>query len=83
MPSSHISSAAGVTPQVLIELLVRHRRMWIVPMVAVAVLAGLYTLVMPRHWKATQGMLIRPEAAGLGTDRLGKFSDLSEMKTIQ
>ena len=52
-------------------------------MVVATVLATGYAMVMPRKWKATQGLLVRPEAAGLGSDRLGKFGDLSEMKTLQ
>lgn len=80
MPSPPVAS---LSPRQLLELLHRHRRLWIAPMVVAAVLAAAYSLVMPRRWKATQGVLIRPEVAGLGTDRLGKFADLSEMKTIQ
>ncbi len=77
-PATH-----DLSPRQLADLLLRHRRMWMVPMVGVAILAAGMSLVLPRQWKATQGLLIRSEAAGLGTDRLGKFSDLSEMKTIQ
>ncbi len=73
----------GISPRQMVELLVKHRRTWILPMVTVAVIAGLVSLVTPRKWKATQGLLIRPEVAGLSTDPLGKFSDLTEMKTIQ
>lgn len=76
-------AAQGLSPSQLAELFVRHRRWWIVPTLGIALLAGVVSLAMPRKWKATQGLLIRPEAAGLGVDRLGKFSDLSEMKTIQ
>lgn len=76
-------AANTLSPRQLVELLTRHRRLWITPMLVVAVLAAGYSLVMPRQWKATQGLLIRPEAAGLGGERLGKFADLSEMKTIQ
>lgn len=75
--------ATSLSPRQLFVLATHHRRLWIVPMVLCAVLAAGYSLVTPRSWKATQGLLIRPEAAGLGTDKLGKFSDLSEMKTIQ
>lgn len=80
MPSP---TTPGVSPRSLVELLIDHRKLWIVPMLATAFLAGLITLMVPRQWKASQGLLIRPEAAGLDTNRLGKFSDLSEMKTIQ
>ncbi|WP_425398895.1 GumC family protein [Aeoliella sp.] len=73
----------GLSPRELFELVTRHRRVWIASMLAAAVLAGCYALVMPRKWKATQGLLVRPEAASLAGGRLGKFSDLSEMKTLQ
>jgi succinoglycan biosynthesis transport protein ExoP len=75
--------ATSLSPRQLLELVLRHRRLWIVPMVVCALLAAAYSVVTPRSWKATQGLLIRPEAAGLGTEKLGKFADLSEMKTIQ
>lgn len=77
------SAPSGVSHRSLITLLVEHRKLWIAPMLIAAVLAGVMTLMVPRKWKATQGLLIRPEVAGLGSDRLGKFSDLSEMKTLQ
>lgn len=73
----------GMTPQMLLRLLSTQRRVWLYPMIGGVVLATILSLVLPRKWKATQGLLIRPEAAGLAGDRLGKFSDLSEMKTLQ
>ena len=45
--------------------------------------ASAYTLVTPRQWLATQALVIRPEVASVSEERLGKFSDLSEMKTSQ
>ncbi|MGH9548301.1 MAG: hypothetical protein ACRD3W_02960, partial [Terriglobales bacterium] len=45
--------------------------------------AGAYTFVAPREWKATQALVVRPEVASVSEQRLGKFSDLSEMKTLQ
>jgi uncharacterized protein involved in exopolysaccharide biosynthesis len=48
-----------------------------------AVLAGAYSLVAPQNWSATQALIIRPEAASVSEERLGKFADLSEMKTLQ
>ena len=47
------------------------------------VLAGAYSLVAPRKWEATQALIVRPEAASVSEERIGKFSDLSEMKTLQ
>ncbi len=80
MSSNH---PANVSPRDIWNTLVRHRNWWIAPAVVGFVLAALYAVLTPREWKATQGVLIRPSAAGLGEDRLGKFSDLSEMKTLQ
>ena len=74
---------SGATPRSLAQTLIEHRGLWITPMVVTAVLAGVMTFMVPRQWKASQGVLIRPEVAGIAGDRLGKFSDLSEMKTIQ
>lgn len=80
MPSSTHES---ITPQVVVSLLRTHRKLWVYPAVGVALLALVVTLVTPRQWQATQGLMIRPEVAGITSDRLGKFSDLSEMKTLQ
>ncbi len=46
-------------------------------------LAAAYSLVAPRDWRATQTLTLRPEAASVSEQRLGKFSDLSEMKVLQ
>jgi uncharacterized protein involved in exopolysaccharide biosynthesis len=66
-----------------IHLFRTHVRWWAVPAVVCAVLAAVYSLVAPRNWQATQALIIRPEAASVSDQRLGKFSDLSEMKTLQ
>jgi len=67
----------------LLRALRAHFRWWAIPAVVCAVLAAAYALVAPRHWSATQALIIRPEAASVSEERLGKFSDLSEMKTLQ
>jgi uncharacterized protein involved in exopolysaccharide biosynthesis len=67
----------------LIRTLRTHVRWWVVPAVVCAVLAAGYSLVAPRNWSATQTLIVRPEAASVSEERLGKFSDLSEMKTLQ
>lgn len=79
MPSESVS----LTPARLVQLFVRHRMLLVAPAIAGAVLAAFSTLVLPRDWKAEQGLLIRSEAAGYADQRLGKFTDLSEMKTVQ
>jgi uncharacterized protein involved in exopolysaccharide biosynthesis len=67
----------------LLHVFRTHARWWVVPAVVCGVLAAVYSLVAPRNWQATQALIIRPEAASVSEERLGKFSDLSEMKTLQ
>ncbi len=66
-----------------VRLLRTHITWWAVPTVVCAVIAGVYSLVTPREWKATQALVVRPEVASVSEERLGKFADLSEMKTSQ
>ena len=79
MPTDPVS----LTPQQFVDLCRRHRRLLIVPAIAGALLAAVSTFVSPRKWNAEQGLLIRSDAAGYADQRLGKFTDLSEMKTVQ
>ena len=81
--STHSNSGAALHPADFVRLLRTHIRWWAVPAVVFAVLAGAYSLVAPREWRATQALIIRPEAASVSEERLGKFADLSEMKTLQ
>jgi len=73
----------ALNPLDLIRMFTRHLSWWVVPMVGCALLAGVYSLVAPRSWRATQGLIIRPEVAAVSEERIGKFADLSEMKTLQ
>jgi uncharacterized protein involved in exopolysaccharide biosynthesis len=73
----------GLKPAEIGRLLRSHKRLWIVPTIICTVLAGAYSLVAARKWEATQALIVRPETAGVSDERLGKFSDLSEMKTLQ
>ncbi len=70
-------------PADIVRLIRTHVRWWAIPAVVCAVLAAAYSLVAPRNWQATQTLFVRPEAASVSAERLGKFSDLSEMKTLQ
>jgi uncharacterized protein involved in exopolysaccharide biosynthesis len=81
--STHSNSGAALHPADFIRLLRTHIRWWAVPAVVFAVLAGAYSLAAPREWRATQALIVRPEAASVSEERLGKFADLSEMKTLQ
>ncbi|QDT68460.1 hypothetical protein MalM25_13820 [Planctomycetes bacterium MalM25] len=74
---------ASLTPASLVQLMLKHRLLLLGPAVAGGVLAAAVALVTPRDWRAEQGLLIRSDAAGYADQRLGKFTDLSEMKTVQ
>jgi polysaccharide biosynthesis transport protein len=79
----HSASNGVIDPIDFIRTLRTHVRWWAVPAAVCAVLAAAYALIAPRTWQATQALIIRPEAARISEERLGKFSDLSEMKTLQ
>src|SRR5215471_14311082 len=81
--SPHSNSGAALHPADFVRLLRTHVRWWAVPAVVCAVVAGAYSLVASREWRATQALIVRPEAASVSEERLGKFADLSEMKTLQ
>jgi uncharacterized protein involved in exopolysaccharide biosynthesis len=70
-------------PTELIQTLRSHWKWWITPAVTCALLAAVYSLVAPRDWRATQTLTLRPEAASVSEQKLGKFADLSEMKVQQ
>ncbi|TWT48752.1 hypothetical protein [Botrimarina hoheduenensis] len=67
----------------LIDLVQRRRNLLVGPAIAGFVLAAIASLILPRYWHAQQGLLIRSDAAGYADQRLGKFTDLAEMKTVQ
>ncbi|HMP06910.1 MAG TPA: Wzz/FepE/Etk N-terminal domain-containing protein, partial [Lacipirellulaceae bacterium] len=71
------------TPRELVDLLWSRRRIWIATAGTAAVLAAVGSLVIPRQWEASQGLLVRQETAGAAGSRPGKFADLYEMRTLQ
>jgi uncharacterized protein involved in exopolysaccharide biosynthesis len=74
----------NLTPADILKICRTHWRLCLIPAVAGAFLAGAYSIIAPRTWSSTQTLIVRPEAASMSVDqRLGKFSDLSEMKTLQ
>ncbi|HEX5472973.1 MAG TPA: Wzz/FepE/Etk N-terminal domain-containing protein [Lacipirellulaceae bacterium] len=81
--TTHSDFAVAMQPADFVRLIRTHVRWWAIPAVACAALAAAYSLVAPRHWQATQTLFVRPQAASVSDERLGKFSDLSEMKTLQ
>jgi uncharacterized protein involved in exopolysaccharide biosynthesis len=84
-PDARLHTTTGTALDVfdIIHLFRTHVRWWVIPAIACAMLAAAYSLIAPRYWQATQALIIRPEAAGVSDEQRGKFSDLSEMKTLQ
>ncbi len=77
------TAPVSLTPQEIFRLAKRHRTLLLAPAIIGAFLAAFSTFVLPRYWSADQGLLIRSDAAGYADQRLGKFTDLAEMKTVQ
>lgn len=77
------SDDESLSPADLFELLQTRLRWWVIPTVTCAFLAAVYALFAPRYWKATQAFTVRPQAASVSEQQLGKFADLSEMKVRQ
>lgn len=71
-----------LTPGQFAGLLARHPRRWLAPALAVGLLAGVYALVRPATWEASQALIVRNEAAN-SQQNLGEFSHSDEMKTVQ
>lgn len=73
----------SLTPHELARLLWRKKSLILAPAIVGGVLAAAYSLVMPRYWEASQGLVVRQETAGARGPTPGKFADLYEMRTLQ
>lgn len=73
----------SLTPHELARLLWRKKMLILAPALVGGVLAAAYSLVMPRYWEASQGLVVRQETAGARGPTPGKFADLYEMRTLQ
>lgn len=70
------------SPSQVLSLLRDCPKRWLVPALAVAALAGMYALVRPNTWEASQALILRNEAAN-SSDVPGRFVQSDEMKTVQ
>jgi succinoglycan biosynthesis transport protein ExoP len=71
-----------LSPREVARILLIHRKRWLVPALAVGLLAAVYAAVRLPTWEASQALIVRNEAAG-SREGLGKFSRTDEMKTVQ
>jgi len=81
--SHSIDTNSPLRPADFVRLVRTHVYWWAVPTVVCGVLAAAYAFIAPRRWEASQALIVRPEVASVSEERIGKFSDLSEMKTLQ
>lgn len=63
------------------HLLRVRRKQWLVPAVVIALVVGVYAIVRPATWEASQALMVRNEASNAEKSP-GKFSP-DEMKTVQ
>jgi uncharacterized protein involved in exopolysaccharide biosynthesis len=73
----------SLTPHELVGLLWQKRKLLIIPTIVGGLLAAGYSLITPRYWEASQGLVVRQETAGAKGPTPGKFADLYEMRTLQ
>ncbi len=70
------------SPREVVHILAVHRKRWLVPAAVVGTLVLLYAVFRPATWEASQGLIVRNEAANNQVGP-GKFGDVDEMKIIQ
>jgi len=71
-----------ISPLEVVNIVLTHKKYWITPALAFAVVAAVYSLVKTPTYEATQALIVREEAVS-GEDSPGKFSSNDEMKTVQ
>jgi uncharacterized protein involved in exopolysaccharide biosynthesis len=70
------------SPREVIRILAVHAKRWLVPAVALGLLAVVYAAVRRPTWEASQALIVRNDSAS-SQQGLGKFSHTDEMKTVQ
>ncbi|MEX2138298.1 MAG: hypothetical protein WD894_03500 [Pirellulales bacterium] len=77
------STRSIVSPKQLTDTLRRHSAVWLVPTIALTVLAIGYGIVRPVKWRASQALIVRDEAGGRTTTRQGRFDTSEALKAAQ
>jgi uncharacterized protein involved in exopolysaccharide biosynthesis len=76
------TTSPAIQPLHILHVLRTYRRRWLVPAIAVLLLAAAYALVHRPWWEASQALALRNEAAN-NQDGLGRFRALDDMKVTQ
>jgi len=80
MKQAHPAHSHGAQ---LLNVLMRYRRRWLVPLVGCTVLAGAYALLRTPKWEASQTVLLRNEAVSTGDETLGRFRSVEDLQLTQ
>ena len=78
----HASSTHSHGAQ-LLNVLMRYRRRWLLPLVGCTVLAGAYAFLRTPKWEASQTVLLRNEAVSSGDEVLGRFRSVEDLQLTQ
>jgi uncharacterized protein involved in exopolysaccharide biosynthesis len=75
-----LTNKPAITPVEVIRILRVYRQRWLLPTVALTILAAAYAVLRPATWDASQALMVRDEAMGAQV-RPGKFQQPDDMKT--
>jgi len=71
-----------LTPADMLRILRENPRRWIIPTMALTLVAAVFAAVRPRTWEASQALIVRDEAAN-NAERPGKFKESEQMRIVQ
>jgi polysaccharide biosynthesis transport protein len=78
----NLAQPVAPNPTHLLHLLRAQPKRWLLPAAIIAAAVGIYALVRPATWEASQALMVRNEASNAEKSP-GKFSYPEEMKTVQ
>lgn len=81
-PFMNSTSQAIASPSQVVAVIVRYRWRWLVPALVATVVGGVYAVVRPVTWEASQALVLRNDAAN-AQETLGKFAQVDDMRAVQ
>jgi uncharacterized protein involved in exopolysaccharide biosynthesis len=78
----HPTKQPALSPKEVARILVVHPKRWMVPALAIGLVALVYAAVRRPTWEASQALVVRNEVAS-DQSTPGKFNHTDEMKTVQ
>jgi succinoglycan biosynthesis transport protein ExoP len=78
------SRQAHVPPSLdIVQLLIHHRKRWLIPTLVCTATAFVYAITMTRYWEAKQVLVVRQEASSAEVNQPGKFANPEDMRALQ